>query len=110
MALGGIYGGALTNVFRSNDLYRGLANENGLWDSPTMTIKADKKRRVLVPDAEPGDVFAYENLGGGRFALSRLTVPRPPRKKTKREVRAAIKASKFRIMPWDELRKITREP
>jgi hypothetical protein len=75
-----------------------------------MTIKADKKRRVLVPDAQPGDVFAYENLGGGRFALARLTVPEPPRKKTKREVLAAIKASQLRFIPWDELRKITREP
>jgi len=74
-----------------------------------MTIKADNKRRVVVPDAQPGDVFAYENLGRGRFSLVRLTLPEPPRKRTKREVLAAIKASKLRFMPWDELRKLTRE-
>ena len=74
-----------------------------------MTIKADNKRRVVVPDAQPGDVFAYENLGRGRFSLVRLTLLEPPRKRTKREVLAAIKASKLRFMPWDELRKLTRE-
>ncbi len=40
-----------------------------------MTLKADQKRRVVVPDAQPGDVFSCENLGGGRYALVRLTLP-----------------------------------
>ena len=75
-----------------------------------MTLKADKKRRVVVPDALPGDVFAYENLGGGRFTLVRLTIPEAPPKMTKREVVAAIKATKMRPMRWEQLRKLTREP
>lgn len=38
-----------------------------MWDRPTMTITADSKKRVVVPDAHPGDVFAYEDQGNGHF-------------------------------------------
>ncbi len=75
-----------------------------------MTIKADSKRRIVLPDAHPGDVFAYEKEGSDHFKLVRLTPAPLPRKKTKKEILAAIKASKLRFMPWDELRKLTREP
>jgi hypothetical protein len=27
-----------------------------MWDHPTMTITADSKKRVVLPDAHPGDV------------------------------------------------------
>jgi hypothetical protein len=75
-----------------------------------MTVKADNKRRIVVPDAKPGDVFSFENVSEGRFMLVRLTPPPLPRKKTKREVLAAIKASKLKFIPWEELREMTREP
>ncbi len=35
-----------------------------MWDYPRMvTLKADDRRRVQIPDAKPGDVFAYELSG-----------------------------------------------
>ena len=58
-----------------------------LWDHPTMTIKADSKKRVVVPDAHPGDVFAYEDHGNGHFHLVRLNMPDPPKRKTRAQVR-----------------------
>ena len=75
-----------------------------------MTVTADNKKRIVVPDARPGDVFAYENQGNGHFALVRLTPAAPPGKKTRAEVIAAIKATKMKLMRWDKLRALTREP
>ena len=51
-----------------------------------MTIKADSKKRVVVPDARPGDVFVYEDQGNGHFHLMRLEVPDRPKKITRAQV------------------------
>jgi hypothetical protein len=76
-----------------------------------MTVTADSKRRVVMPGARPGDVFACEDEGNGHFLLVRLNKPAPPGKKTRVQVLAAIKASKMRpMMTWEELRAMTREP
>ena len=34
------------------------------------TLKADPKQRVRLPDAKPGQVFAYEKLGEGHYVLT----------------------------------------
>jgi hypothetical protein len=34
------------------------------------TLKADPKQRVRIPDAKPGQVFAYEKLGEGHYSLT----------------------------------------
>jgi hypothetical protein len=76
-----------------------------------MTIKADSKKRVVVPDARPGDVFAYEDQGNGHFHLVRLNMPDPPIRMTRAQARKAIAHSRLKFdLSWDELREITREP
>jgi hypothetical protein len=76
-----------------------------------VTIKADSKKRVVVPDARPGDVFVYEDQGGGHFLLTRLNVPAPPRKMTAAQVEKSLKNCKLKFdLTWDEMRKWTREP
>ena len=76
-----------------------------------MTIKADSKRRVVVPDAHPGDVFVYEDQGNGHFLLTRLNVPDKPKKMTRAQVGKAIANSKLKFdTTWDEMRQWTREP
>jgi hypothetical protein len=77
-----------------------------------MTVIADSKRRVVMPGARPGDVFACQDEGSGHFLLVRLNKPAPPKKKkTRAEILAAVKASKMRpMMTWEELREMTREP
>jgi len=76
-----------------------------------MTVRADSKKRVVVPDAHPGDVFAYEDHGNGHFHLVRLNLPDSPRKKTRAQVRKAIADCRLKLdMSWDELRELTREP
>jgi hypothetical protein len=87
-----------------------LAKEGEMWDHPTMTITADSKKRV-VPDAHPGDVFAYEDHGNGHFHLVRLNLPDPPKRKTRWQVRKAVANSRLKFeMSWDQLRELTREP
>ena len=82
-----------------------------MWDHPTMTIRVDSRKRVVVPDAHPGDVFDYEYLGNGHFRLVRLSMPDPPKRKTPAQVRKALANSTLKFdMPWDELRELTREP
>lgn len=34
------------------------------------TLKADPKQRVRIPDAKPGQVFAYEKQAEGRYVLT----------------------------------------
>ncbi len=76
-----------------------------------MTITADNKKRVVIPWAKAGDVFACEQRDENHITLARLNPPPPLKKMTRAEVRHAIKNSKMKpLMPWDELRKWTREP
>ena len=35
-----------------------------------VTLKADNRRRVQLPDAKPGDVFEYKNSGQGSVTLT----------------------------------------
>jgi len=76
-----------------------------------MTVRADEKKRIVLPGAKPGDVFDYEEQGNGHFRLVRLNPPEPPRKMTRAEIRKAIQNSKLKFdMTWEELRNWTREP
>jgi hypothetical protein len=76
-----------------------------------MTVTADAKKRVVVPGVKPGDVFACEQQDDNHFLLVRLVRPSKLAKKTKAEVRRAIKNSKLKFdLTWDELRSRTREP
>ena len=42
------------------------------WDSPTMTVKTDNKRRVVLPLAKPGDLFDVQFSGRGKLILTKL--------------------------------------
>ena len=82
-----------------------------MWDYPTMTIIADGKKRVVIPWAKAGDVFACEQRDENHFSLARLNPPPPLKKMTKAEVRRALKKSRIKFdVTWDELRTLTREP
>ena len=75
-----------------------------------MTVKADDKKRVVLPGANPGDVFDCENQGPGRFLLIRLNKPEPPKRKTRKEVLKAIEKSTLHLdMSWEELKAWTRQ-
>jgi hypothetical protein len=74
-----------------------------------MTLTADSKKRVVLPGAVAGDVFAVSETAQG-LLLKR--VHRPPKlpRKTKRQVLKAINNWKsLRGVKWEDLRKMTRE-
>jgi len=48
-----------------------LENRANVWEIPTVhTITADKAKRVRIPDAKPGQVFAYISNGDGSITLT----------------------------------------
>ena len=73
--------------------------------------RADTKRRVVIPGAEPGDVFDIQREGEGRYMLVRLHRPPSRPKMTYQECLDAIARSPLTpTMSWEELRSMTREP
>jgi hypothetical protein len=75
-----------------------------------MTLKADSKKRVVLPGAPPGDVFTCER-NGPELILRRVHRAGPQKKRTKAEALKAIR--NWKSVPnisWEELRKLTREP
>jgi hypothetical protein len=46
------------------------------------TLTVDAHKRIRIPDAEPRQVFAYENIGDGRLVLTKVQAvtaePFPP--------------------------------
>jgi hypothetical protein len=72
---------------------------------------ADAKRRVVLPDVSPGDVFDIQGQGEGRLLLVRLERPEPAREMNMDRCLKAIAAAPLRpTMSWDELKSLTREP
>jgi hypothetical protein len=81
------------------------------WDYPTMTITADNKKRVVIPWARPGDVFDCVRQDEDHISLARFQPPPPLKKRSRAQVRRALKHSKLTFdMTWSELRSMTREP
>jgi hypothetical protein len=73
-------------------------------------LTADSKKRVVLPGAAPGDVFACEKKGQ-EMVLRRIHRATPQKKRTKAEVLNAIR--NWKSIPkirWEDLRKMTREP
>jgi hypothetical protein len=75
-----------------------------------MTLTADSKKRVVLPGAAPGDVFACERKGP-EIVLRRIHREAPVKKITKAEALKAIRNWRaLRGVKWEELRAMTREP
>ena len=71
---------------------------------------ADKKKRIIILMARPGDIFDVQEQGEGRFLLVRLVKPKPETRMTRAESLRAISASPLRPkISWNELRRITRK-
>jgi hypothetical protein len=81
------------------------------WDYPTMlkTATTDQKRRIVLPGAKPGEVYAIRELAAGHLELSRM-LPAPKKRRRRSEVEKMMNASALTPqMNWDTLRKLTRE-
>ncbi len=75
-----------------------------------MVAKTDAKKRVVLPGAQPGDIFDIQECGGGRFLLVKLERPIPPKRISRAQCRQAMAARPLRPrMTWEALRSMTRE-
>lgn len=74
-----------------------------------MTLTADAKKRVVIPGAAAGDVFACEQIEQG-VVLRRIYRKTSKKKPTKAQALKAIRSWKaLRGVKWEELRRMTRE-
>jgi hypothetical protein len=91
---------------------KAVASVRILWDYPTMSIStADKKKRVVIPAAHPGDVFDVHPQGEGQVVLVRLIRPQPKARMSRGECLRAMAAAPLRPeIEWNQLRKLTRDP
>ena len=83
-----------------------------MWDNPTMsTSKVDSKKRILLPDGQPGDIFDIQQQAGGRYLLIRLEKPEHAERMSKKACMEAMQKAPLRsTMTWEKLRELTREP
>lgn len=71
----------------------------------------DAKKRVVLPEAEPGEVFEIQSQGEGRMLLVRLERSQPgPGMSVDRCLEAIASAPLRPKMSWEALRALTREP
>lgn len=83
-----------------------------VWDNPTMSSsKVDSKKRIVLPNGCPGDVFDIQQQSEGRLLLVRLEKPEPPHRKSRQACLEAMRTAPLRpTKTWKELRELTREP
>ena len=75
-----------------------------------MVGKIDAKKRLVLPEALPGDVFDVQKWGEGRFLLVKLERPRPRKRMTREQCLRAMAASPLcPRMTWEQLRSVTRD-
>jgi hypothetical protein len=81
------------------------------WDGPTMlkTATTDQKRRIVLPGAKPGEVYAVREVAAGHLELSRM-LPAPQKRRRRAEVDKMLDTAALTPrMNWDTLKQLTRE-
>ncbi len=74
------------------------------------TSKVDSKKRIVLPNGRPGDIFDIQQQDEGRFVLVRLEKPETGRMSRKSCLDAMRRSPLRPTMTWEELRELTREP
>ena len=74
-------------------------------------VRVDPKGRMVLPGAEPGDVFDVQRDGEERYVLVRLHRPVVKPRMSRQDCLEAISQSPLHpALSWDDLRELTREP
>lgn len=75
------------------------------------TVTADQKRRVPLPEAQPGDVYDVHKTLDGKYVLEKRVPEGGSGPRSTIEVLTAMEAEPLDPrLRWDELRQQTREP
>lgn len=73
------------------------------------TAVADQKRRIVIPGATPGEVYAVRELASGHLELS-LMMPASPKRRRRSAVAKALDSDALTPRTnWESLRQLTRE-
>ena len=71
---------------------------------------ADQKKRIVLPNAQAGEVFGIEEPSPGTYHVVKLTPPQPASRPTRAEVEEAMRRNPLAFkMKWEELKSHTRE-
>ena len=74
-------------------------------------VRADTKRRVVIPGARPGDVFDVQRQSDARFVPVRLhRANEAPEMGREACLDAMDRLPLNMALSWEQLRRITREP
>lgn len=74
-------------------------------------VRADIKKRVVIPGARPGDLFDVQRDGDDRFVLVRLHRASEAPEMSREACLEAMDRSPLNMaFSWEQLRRITREP
>ena len=74
-------------------------------------VRADAKKRVVIPGASPGDIFDVQRLGDERYVLVRLQRPAGAPHMSCEACLDAMSRSPLNLtLSWEQLRQLTREP
>ena len=72
--------------------------------------RTDAKRRIVLPDAMPGEAYEIDRVGEGRYTVVRLDGPPAAHAVSREDAARAIASHPLSpAMSWDELRRATRE-
>jgi hypothetical protein len=75
------------------------------------TSTVDTKKRIVLPEGRPGDVFDIQQQAEGRFMLIRLEKPKRTKQMSKKACLDAMRKAPLRLaISWEKLRELTREP
>jgi hypothetical protein len=75
------------------------------------TSTVDAKKRIVFPGERPGDVFDIQQQADGRVLLVRLEKPEGADRMSRAACVKAMRKVPLRpTLPWEKLRKLTREP
>ena len=78
---------------------------------PMKAVRADIKRRVVIPGAKPGDIFDVQRQSDERFVLVRLHRANEAPGMSREACLEAMNRSPLNVaLSWEQLRRITREP
>ena len=74
-------------------------------------VRADIKRRVVIPGAKPGDIFDVQRQSDERFVLVRLHRANEATRISREAcIEAMDRLPLDMALSWEQLRQITREP
>ncbi len=74
-------------------------------------VRVDSKRRIVLPEGQPGEIYDVHKLADGQVLVVRMEKPEPALTRDRETCLAAMESNPLQpAMDWKALKKLTREP